>query len=136
MDSHKRPVTQGQAAREAKEGNDTEKAEPAPIFQATKYRKRKFFARFPDLPVELRLSIWKTGCFESRNVDFERVTQSFPTTYNSRSNAASRYRSQTAIPPILHTSQESRSEALKHYSLEFGTMIENQRLTLIIPPRV
>lgn len=80
------------------------------------------FKRFEELPTELRLRIWKYAAFFQRTVDVLPFT-----VYNERL-ADSRpfmitdiFISSCPTPALLHVSRESRNEALKYYTVEFGT---------------
>lgn len=66
------------------------------------------FNLFPDFPIELRRSIWKFAAGP-------RVVEII---YNQFTGC---YESTTAIPAILHTTQESREVALECYDLCFST---------------
>ena len=99
--------------------------------------KEQTFARFGELPSELRLKIWKLVCFQPRNVDI--FTDNLGTirvrddvhfdTYKFYSHFCSH-------PAVLHVCQESREEALKHYKLEFGTSHHFSIINVSTPPRI
>jgi hypothetical protein len=81
------------------------------------------FWKFKELPVEIRLMIWKDVCFEPRIVD----VWGKPLSHLCHSNHSLFfrqcpfvYRSHSTIPSILHVSTEARTAGLKHYSLGFG----------------
>lgn len=85
--------------------------------------KARSFTCFPRLPPELRRLIWKHASFHSRNVD---ITASYhPTKLSDTWDLVSPeeifyYLSVCPPPSILSVSRESRSEALKYYTLDFG----------------
>lgn len=66
------------------------------------------FTLFPDLPAEIRLSIWHEALAIPQKVIFEVVQTPFS------SNRAFMKRV-TKVHPLLHVSQESRGEALRIY---------------------
>ncbi|KAF4621873.1 hypothetical protein G7Y89_g14470 [Cudoniella acicularis] len=76
----------------------------------------KSFHRFPQLPIELRLMIWKFSFPRSRLIEvyYEEDTNSCTTT--------------CPAPTALKICKESRQEALRHYKLMFRTSI--------MPPRI
>ncbi|KUJ18984.1 uncharacterized protein LY89DRAFT_717476 [Mollisia scopiformis] len=93
------------------------------------------FTLFPNLPVELRLKIWKEAAHITRNVDIwirraKLISDDwlvpnldhlgYPRSYFY-------FISASPIPSILHVSHESRSEALIHYQLDFATSREIHR---------
>lgn len=97
------------------------------------------FECFVDLPVELRQGIWRLASYLPRNVcinvdkAFEADSIELPIAFSSNS----------PVPAVLHICKESRSEGLKHYSLEFGTCYEGRAYdgprrsyTITIPPIV
>lgn len=66
------------------------------------------FTLFPTLPSELRCKIWATACFSRvLSLTYDSSTSSFQTT--------------TPTPTLLSVSREAREEALRVYSLTFGT---------------
>ncbi|KAI3318650.1 hypothetical protein HD806DRAFT_308204 [Xylariaceae sp. AK1471] len=85
------------------------------------------FILFDLLPIELRLQIWRQSCHR-------RVVEVF---YDSEHD---RCTTTASVPAVLHTCQESRSEALRVYKLSFGTKSHDPRIyfcremdTLYIP---
>jgi hypothetical protein len=92
--------------------------------QNTKKVRCTTFASFNRLPLELRVMIWKYACFHQRNVD---ITASFLPDQlwenwdESYFDDVFYYLSLCPPPAVLHVNQESRSEGLKWYSLEFST---------------
>lgn len=94
------------------------------------------FTLFPKLPLELRRNIWKQACFVPRNIDIWvqdllEGNSLCGRSYNSRFRGHFRYplnvfsyRSLSRPPAVLHATGESRAIGLEHYSLEFGTDIE------------
>ena len=76
------------------------------------------FTPFQRLPKELRLEIWKIASFESRNVDvwIDKKGMNDEGTIE----LVSRFYSCSNVPAVLHACSESRTEALRHYSLDFG----------------
>jgi hypothetical protein len=94
-----------------------------------------YFTPFPKLPPELRNKIWKTGCFEPRNIDLwiHRVMEDpnmgdldfGPDIKDVLEDIEyCTYRSHTRPPALLHTCSESRTVALKHYSVPFDVEIK------------
>lgn len=87
------------------------------------------FHLFPQLPIELRHTIWDEACCVSRVVDLE----SWPLTgdggyggigdalFDSFRQVAFVISTGSGHPPILHTSREARLVGLKHYKLDLGT---------------
>jgi hypothetical protein len=67
------------------------------------------FALFPELPVEVRLKIWRQACLTLRIV----VVQ-----YNPDEG---RFVSNSGPPAVLRVFRESRHEALGIYRLDFST---------------
>lgn len=96
------------------------------------------FTCFPKLPIELRLKIWKDVCHLPRYVD---IWTGYHRVYKDRGeqilSAFTRHVTLCGVPAVLHTTRESRKEALEHYTLAFGS---NQTLhygiQLSIPPRI
>ncbi|KAK0124816.1 hypothetical protein ONS96_008697 [Cadophora gregata f. sp. sojae] len=66
------------------------------------------FTIFSNLPSELRVKIWQQACFP----------RTLTLTYNS---TISSFTSTTPPPTLLSVSRESRHEALRIYTLSFGT---------------
>lgn len=102
------------------------------------------FIRFPKLPAELRIPIWKEACQVTRNVDI--ATGSIAITFANEDEVAAHphyYRSRCPSPSLLHVCREARDEGLKHYKLEFGVEYKvpvGDRtvpgLTVSAPPRI
>jgi hypothetical protein len=67
------------------------------------------FSLFLDLPLELRLKIWREVCHTSRVVEIH---------YNLDDG---RFVCSCNPPSVLQVCRESRSEALKIYKLSFGS---------------
>ncbi|TVY88858.1 hypothetical protein LAWI1_G007633 [Lachnellula willkommii] len=78
-------------------------------FKTTFQRTSARFTKFPDLPPELRLKIWKAA-LEPRVHELHPCTKLYNQRMTFRSNA-----SQT--PPVFHACREARYVALKHYQL-------------------
>ncbi|KUJ06505.1 uncharacterized protein LY89DRAFT_743827 [Mollisia scopiformis] len=106
------------------------------------------FERFNDLPIELRLRIWTIASFFPRNVCVE-VDRWFQCGIEQEDwghlgafRVPVTYTSNCPVPTVLHVCKESRKEALKYYSLEFGGHQENEvddyerSYTISIPPVV
>ena len=74
--------------------------------QAASYRGERssdsLFSLFPNLPLEIRLDIWRHAILVPRIVEVDFVTNWF-------------YRSET-LPPLLYCNRESRIECLKAYN--------------------
>ncbi|KAF5017945.1 hypothetical protein F66182_10092 [Fusarium sp. NRRL 66182] len=75
------------------------------------------FPNFSKLPAELRLKIWNYNLSQTRLVSI-RCGSSWPGCSDSLSWTGCT--SPATIPANLHACPESRTEALKHYNLEFG----------------
>ncbi|PMD31465.1 hypothetical protein L207DRAFT_536944 [Hyaloscypha variabilis F] len=80
------------------------------------------FALFPQLLPELRFKIWGHACSVTRDIDIRLSHLDF----GMRNELCERpyyWRSilGAKISPVLHASKESRSEGLKHYTLDFGS---------------
>lgn len=78
------------------------------------YNNTKMFTVFPNLPSELRIKIWQQACYP-RTVTL---------TYTS---STSSFTSSTPAPTLLSVSHESRHEALRIYTLSFGTFSQPGR---------
>lgn len=76
------------------------------------------FALFPQLPLELRLTIWRHASFLPRELDVWGKQIRRDTFFSEHTN----YKFiSTPTPPIVrHTSHDARQEGLKHYQLAFG----------------
>ncbi|PVH83460.1 hypothetical protein DL98DRAFT_412676 [Cadophora sp. DSE1049] len=72
------------------------------------------FTVFPNLPSELRIKIWQQACYP-RTVTL---------TYTS---STSSFTSSTPPPTLLSVTHESRDEALRIYTLSFGTTSQSPR---------
>lgn len=90
-------------------------------------QKTRTFTCFNELAPELRLRIWKFACFLPRNVCvetdkklMERLKNNLTPDYWVDRVA---YHSNSDPPAVLQACRESRLEAQKHYSLEFGTNV-------------
>jgi hypothetical protein len=101
--------------------------------------KTKSFTRFPRLPLELRFQIWKHASFHARNVD---ITASYApsnlsTAWDLRSLGNIFYYISACPPPsLLSVNRESRSVALKHYTLDFGVQPILSDPENAVPPRI
>ncbi|CZR66043.1 uncharacterized protein PAC_15944 [Phialocephala subalpina] len=91
---------------------------PSSVSSTTQSVSQHFHHAFPHLPIEIRLMIWKYASFTTRNVDV--TGKLFWTDPGHFIANVFRDASLTPSPPVLQVNQESRSEALKWYSLEFG----------------
>lgn len=78
---------------------------------SSSYNTTKMFTIFSNLPSELRIKIWQQAC-SPRTVTL---------TYNTSSSSFS---STTPPPTLLSVSHETREEALRIYTLSFGTPTE------------
>ena len=72
------------------------------------------FVLFPNLPVEIRLQIFRAMFPHGRHVCLD---ADFPWTFNYEASVQSQNR--LPLPPTLSINQESRAETLKHYSIVF-----------------
>jgi hypothetical protein len=72
------------------------------------------FVRFPKLPLELRVAIWKVMAQQGRVITVRRKGHPLIYTTAPKHNAA-------AVPSILHTSKEARCIGLETYRAHFGT---------------
>jgi 2EXR family len=108
-------------------------AEIAKMAPQTRSRKRKIitgpgtevpdeptFTLFPKLPIDLRIKIWRNASSVTRNVDLWIETYSLDD-FNDSLDDIYYWCSSCAVPAVLHANQESRTEGLKHYTLDFGT---------------
>lgn len=108
------------------------------------------FTCFKELIPELRLRIWTFACFLPRNVCVE-MDLSLMERISGRWNRDPEehdiaYLSNTEPPALLRVCKESRTEALRHYSLEFGTtmtsysetahLYKRRSFTVTVPPVV
>ncbi|CCD46192.1 hypothetical protein BofuT4_P117420.1 [Botrytis cinerea T4] len=78
------------------------------------------FTSFTDLPVELRLRIWKFACSQQRNIDVS-FRPADPITHvggyvSSVTSTGVSLTTYTKPPSTLHVNRELRLEALKYYS--------------------
>jgi hypothetical protein len=107
-------------------GKNAEYSKEDPVTEEIK------FWKFRELPVEVRLMIWKEVCFKPRIIDIwgKSIRSLWPFGDDTWFEAdifpyppvrPFVYRSYSRIPSILHVSREARNAGLKHYSLEFGT---------------
>jgi len=71
------------------------------------------FTLFPNLPTEIRLSIWHSALSQPQRVIFKIVQTPFST------NRAFMKRI-TRVNPLLHVSRESRAESLRAYKRSFS----------------
>lgn len=93
----------------------------------------KEFTLFPMLPMELRLKIWKTSTFISRVVPIApKDIGKMPIT----GERIFKYISPVQVPAMLHTSQESREEGLKHYKREFAVVIYGYDMSIFIEGKI
>lgn len=72
------------------------------------------FELFTELPVEIRLKIWRTVATAGRIVRLK---------YNEHSEQFI-----STQPPLLSVSSEAREEGLKHYTLAFGTPVNDPQI--------
>lgn len=88
------------------------------------------FTYFAQLPIEIRLQIWKAAAHVTRNLDLQ--VRGDTTTFARRDKHGRRPRRPSTQPiytsvcrptAILHTNQEARSEGLKWYTLDFGSPV-------------
>jgi hypothetical protein len=96
---------------------------------------------FPKLPIEIRLKIWKIMCYIQRNVDITTEHFIISDNENSTTDYPYFYKSSCPSPAVLHVSQESRSEGLKHYQLDFTVKYEicfdqTQPATVTTKPKI
>ena len=85
-------------------------------------RNLRSFSHFPRLPPELRRQVWKHACFHPRDVD---LTASFEahTLVTKHEGIPTKFHYLSICPPpaLLSVNNESRSEGLKWYTLDFGS---------------
>ncbi len=98
------------------------------------------FTCFPILPVELRCKIWREVCFRRRNICISFKELGYWMEKDEHGAEVSSFRafmyfSNSAHPAILHASHESRTEGLKHYTLDFGVENAHPRFTVSCPAR-
>lgn len=74
------------------------------------------FNLFPQLPVELRLRIWRHSLPVPRKVRVYPNANALAT-----SHIATSWASREVVPTVLHICRESRAEGLLHYQLTFGS---------------
>ncbi|KAE8446493.1 hypothetical protein EG329_011956 [Mollisiaceae sp. DMI_Dod_QoI] len=97
------------------------------------------FPIFRDLPSELRLKIWALAANASPRTldiwtDFKRCEIGNTIFYTQAYHCEI---SNTTPPPILRVSSEARSEAQKHYTLEFATgMAVSSSISVTIHPKI
>ncbi|CZR64274.1 uncharacterized protein PAC_14172 [Phialocephala subalpina] len=142
------------ALRSAAERNETiavSISSNADILAGASRKKNKpssIFTCFPNLPVEIRMKIWKEACFQPRVVDSYLTCPGDEEESHYIWHLFDRDQFLTFVtitarraPAILHTSQEARKIGLENYSLEFGrtgetTVAGDTTLTLTTPPKV
>ncbi|KUJ24037.1 uncharacterized protein LY89DRAFT_9775 [Mollisia scopiformis] len=78
---------------------------------------------FTKLPIELRLYIWNLSILQF--VHSSMINTIVPLTWDPRRRA---FHTDRKPPPLLHTCQESRTEALKTYQLRFASSPELARV--------
>lgn len=86
------------------------------------------FTCFPNLPTELRLTIWHYASSIPRNIDVWLLQHS--TKYYKKAQG---YGTTCRPPPILHANQESRAVGLEHYELSFSTKVFVRGQGVVIP---
>jgi len=96
------------------------------------------FHRFKDLPPELRIKIWKIASFVQRNIDIQNKELYMSDDFDCGEPDFVPHVIFTTRPPpaILHTCQESRTEGLKYYTLEFGTTLSRRLCTVTTPAKI
>jgi len=92
-------------------------AEPGPV--------KLVFTCLPKLPAELRPRVWKYTCCVTRNVDIW-VNPIYINIHEDGGSRSRPYQFVSKCPPpaVLHVCKESRTEGLKHYTLDFSSTIE------------
>ncbi|KAE9366571.1 hypothetical protein N431DRAFT_495030 [Stipitochalara longipes BDJ] len=92
------------------------------------------FTCFPKLAIELRLKIWKTASYQTRNIC---LSYDYP---DGTANGFEPfiYLAACPHPPLLQACHESRIEGLKHYTLDFGVELKNPNggFTFNSPPTI
>lgn len=99
----------------------------------------KVFHLFPALAPELQCMIIKHACFVPRNVSLFPKRQEHMVHGEGREQWVSfthSYHTTSQPPSILQVSQEVRTEALRWYSLSFGTNLRHGNYTFTRPPKV
>ncbi|KAI9052015.1 hypothetical protein LZ554_004269 [Drepanopeziza brunnea f. sp. 'monogermtubi'] len=96
------------------------------------------FTCFKKLPAELRIKVWRVASFTGRNIDLsihslEEVDDFWTDRVSDEEDQWPHFFFSTSKPPaILYVNMESRTEARKHYSLEFSTEFHGFEL----PPKI
>jgi hypothetical protein len=108
---------------------------------STRLRSSAAFTLFPKLPIEIRLNIWKAICYIQRNVDITTAYYCVQSTQKHSMSYPFFYKSSCPPPAVLHVNQESRSEGLRHYKLDFRAKYEVhhdrfQPVTVIAQPKI
>ncbi|PVH74843.1 hypothetical protein DL98DRAFT_575407 [Cadophora sp. DSE1049] len=76
------------------------------------------FNSFSQLPLEIRLSVWRFSFPRGRLINLDQyVAASFE--WDADRDRTYGIETSCGLPPTLHVNQESRRETLKHYSLVF-----------------
>lgn len=96
------------------------------------------FHHFPDLPYEIKSMIVELLCTGPRDVTLWcnrswRKQRRFPAFVDGPSVLMLAYSTTTPAPAILHVNQELRGEALRFYSLAFGTKGFGG---IVVPPNI
>lgn len=94
-------------------------------------RALQIFTCFPNLAKELRDLIWKEACFIPRDIPLWREAEDLGPFKIFEEDDLSLYHCeyftpQNYQPAVLHTNRESRTIALRHYTLEFGSKTKHQ----------
>jgi hypothetical protein len=76
------------------------------------------FTLFPDLPVDIRIKIWKLLSFERRKVKLFFLPRSVA---HKKSHLI---KGQSKIPTVLHICKESRAAGLRYYTLCLEHVLE------------
>ncbi|KAL2070888.1 hypothetical protein VTL71DRAFT_13914 [Oculimacula yallundae] len=86
------------------------------------------FDLFPDLPLEIRLLIWETACYEARLLDiwYSGVDLEGLDDFSMGFKKPHYFYSHAPIPSILHTCQDARKIGLQHYQLDPGFGMEKK----------
>jgi len=93
------------------------------------------FTCFKNLPMEIRLQIWKEVSFHPRDVDIKMGSPSLM--WPGRMHTNLFYCHSACLPPaVLHTSHEARNEALKWYELSFATSLTTSQFNFSTPSTI
>ncbi|KUJ23911.1 uncharacterized protein LY89DRAFT_679191 [Mollisia scopiformis] len=95
------------------------------------------FPRFKDLPIELRISIWELASHQQRNLDiWNRELWTSDSSEDEERSVPHLLFTTQPPPSVLQACHESREEALKYYTFDFGTTYHDRDCTVTTQAKV